>query len=507
MFSDPNDQYGITRRDFTSRLGVAAAGVVVGADIFGTRVGAAPYVGGRVLGANDKVVTASIGIHSQGNSLKKGFAKLKNVEIKTLCDVDENLFASRANDPTLKDVPTFKPGYMQDLRRVLDDKDIDAVVIAIPNHWHALASIWAAQAGKHVYVEKPASHTVWEGRQMTNAARAYSRIMQVGTMNRSRPAVRQAIKFMQDGGIGKVYMARGLCFKPRPNIGVYPDGPQPAGDKPFSRTAGGNGNDGPYTAEYLAKVDYNMWMGPAPAKPFNRNRFHYNWHWQWDYGNGDTGNQGPHQFDIARWGLGKQEHPVKVSSMGGYFGAKPTAQETPDMQTAMFEYADGTILEFGTRGEHTPDEGSVRIGNIFFGSKGWLWIDETGRNWQSYMGAVGDKNEKGPGSGAKDTNAEPVGLTTIEGGHYGNFIDAIRANDPKILTCDILEGHLSSTLPHLANISYRVGDTILFDGKTETIKDNKKASELLTREYRKGFEVPKTFPSSKETSQQASKGV
>jgi hypothetical protein len=318
--------------------------------------------------------------------------------------------------------------------------------------------------------------------------------------------VRQAIKFIQDGGIGKVYMARGLCFKPRPNIGVYPDGPMAATDKPHSFTVGTTGREGPYTAEYLAKVDYNLWMGPAPVKPFNRNRFHYNWHWQWDYGNGDTGNQGPHQFDIARWGLGKQEHPVKISSMGGYFGVKPTAQETPDMQTAMFEYADGTILEFGTRGEHTPDEGSVRIGNIFFGSKGWLWIDETGRNWQSYVGAVGEKNEKGPGSGTKDANAEPVGLTTIEGGHYGNFIDAIRANDPKILTCDILEGHLSSTLPHLANISYRVGDTLVFDGKTETVKDNKKANELLTREYRKGFEVPKSFPT-KETSQVASKGV
>jgi len=161
----------------------------------------------------------------------------------------------------------------------------------------------------------------------------------------------------------------------------------------------------------------------------------------------------------------------------------------------MFEYADGTILEFGTRGEHTPDEGSVRIGNLFFGSKGWLWIDETGRNWQSYLGPVGEKNEKGPGSGAKDPNAEPTGLTTQENPHYQNFIDAIRANDPKILTCDILEGHMSSTLPHLANVSYRVGDTIFFDGKTETVKDNKKANDLLTREYRKGFEIPKSFPS------------
>jgi predicted dehydrogenase len=501
--SEPKDGNGMTRRDFTSQLGLAAAGVVVGADVFGTRVGASAQASNRVIGANDKVVCASIGIRGQGNSLKRGFAKLKNVEIKTLCDVDENLFASRANDATLlKDVPGFKPGYVQDMRRVLDDKDIDAVIIATPNHWHALATIWALQAGKHVYVEKPASHTVLEGRLMTNAARAYNKIVQVGTMNRSRPAVIQAIKFMQGGGIGKVYMARGLCFKPRPNIGQYPDGPQPAGDKPHAFTVGGRGDVGPYTAEYLAKVDYNMWIGPAPSKPFNRNRFHYNWHWQWDYGNGDTGNQGPHQFDIARWGLGKNEHPIKISSMGGYFGEKPTAQETPDMQTALFEYADGTVLEFGTRGEHTPDEGGVRIGNIFFGSKGWLWIDETGRNWQSYMGPRGDKNEKGPGSENKDANAAPVGLTTEEGGHYGNFISAIRANDPKVLTCDILEGHLSSTLPHLANIAYRVGDTILFDPKTETVKDNKKANELLTREYRKGFEIPKSFPV-KETASRA----
>ena len=182
--------------------------------------------------------------------------------------------------------------------------------------------------------------------------------------------------------------------------------------------------------------------------------------------------------------------------MGGYFGEQPTAQETPDMQTALFEYADGTILEFGTRGEHTPDEGSVRIGNLFFGSKGWLWIEESGRKWQSYMGAVGAKNEKGPGSDASDQQAEAQGLTTIEFPHYQNFVDAIRANDPKVLTCDILEGHLSSTLPHLANIAYLVGHTLEFDGKTETVKGNeKRANELLTREYRKGFEIPKSFPS------------
>jgi predicted dehydrogenase len=491
---DKEDTTGISRRDFTARLGAAAAGLAVGGNVLGSRASAATTTAlssSRILGANDRVVIASVGIHSQGNSLKRGFAQLKNVEIKTLCDVDENLYASRANDKAVLDkVPTFKPGYQQDIRKLLEDKDIDAVVIAIPNHWHALASVWAMQAGKHVYVEKPASHTVWEGRQMVNASKRYNRIVQVGTMNRSRPAVIQAIKFMHDGGIGKVYMARGLCFKPRPNIGKYPDGPMPEGSKPFSFTVGGRGTDGPYTKEYLSKVNYDLWIGPAPVKPFNPNRFHYNWHWQWDYGNGDTGNQGPHQFDIARWGLGKNEHPVKVCSMGGYFGEQPTAQETPDMQTALFEYADGMVLEFGTRGEHTNDEGGVRIGNLFYGSKGWLWLDETGKRWQSYMGPLGARNEKGPGSGTKE-QVEEVGLTTTEFPHYQNFIDAIRANDPKILTCDILEGHMSAVLPHLANVAYLVKDTIVFDGKTETVKDNAKANQLLTREYRKGFEVPK----------------
>jgi Oxidoreductase family, C-terminal alpha/beta domain len=297
---------------------------------------------------------------------------------------------------------------------------------------------------------------------------------------------------MQDGGIGKVYMARGLCFKPRPSIGKYPDGPMAPGEK-FALTVGSTDYLPPYDAQYLSKVDYDLWLGPASKRPFNRNRFHYNWHWQWEYGNGDTGNQGPHQFDIARWGLGKQEHPVKVSSMGGYFGGE-SQQETPDMQTALYEYADGTILEFGTRGEHTNDEGGQRIGNLFYGTKGWLWIDETGRRWQSYMGPLGAKNEKGPGADTPpDAGAEPVGLTTTEFPHYQNFIDAIRANDPKKLTCDIMEGHLSSTLPHLANISYRVGHGLVFDGKSERFVDDKKADTLLTREYRKGFEIPKSL--------------
>ena len=471
----------ISRRDFASRSVLAAAAVAAGKAAFSPRAAEA-----RVLGANDRVVLASIGIRGQGDALKKGFARLPNVEIKTLCDIDENLFASRAHDPALQNVPTFKPGYQQDLRRVLEDKDIDGVLIATPNHWHALASIWAMQAGKHVYVEKPASHTVWEGRQMVEAAKKYGRIVQVGTMNRSRPAVRQAIQFIHDGGIGDVYMARGLCFKPRPSIGKYPDGPMQPGEK-YRLNVEARNDEPTYDSAYLAKVNYDLWLGPAPARPFNRNRFHYNWHWHWDYGDGDTGNQGPHQFDIARWGLRKNEHPVKVRSTGGYFG-EPSSQETPTLHTTTYEYADGKILEFATRGGYTNDEGTQRIGNLFYGTKGWVWIDgDSGRKWQSYLGR---KEEKGPGSDAPPEKGEPLGLTTIETPHYANFVDAIRAGDPKKLTCDILEGHLSASLPHLANISYRVGRSLTFDGKTEKCVGDAEADRLLTRAYRQGFAVP-----------------
>ena len=231
MASNRDEQNGVTRRDFATRVGAAAAGSRGRRRPAGARAPRARPAAGRVLGANDRVVISQVGIRGQGNSLKRGFAQLKNVEIKTLCDIDGNLAPSRINDERLKDVATFKPNFVQDLRRVLDDKDIDAIVVAIPNHWHALATVWGLQAGKHVYIEKPASHTVWEGRRMVEATKRFNKIVQVGTMNRSRPAVQQAIKFMQEGGIGKVYMARGLCFKPRPSIGKYPDGPMAPGEK------------------------------------------------------------------------------------------------------------------------------------------------------------------------------------------------------------------------------------------------------------------------------------
>jgi hypothetical protein len=222
-------------------------------------------------------------------------------------------------------------------------------------------------------------------------------------------------------------------------------------------------NEPAYDTAYLAKVSYDLWLGPAPERSFNRNRFHYNWHWHWDYGDGDTGNQGPHQFDIARWGLSKNEHPLKVRSTGGYFG-EASSQETPDLQTTAFEYADGKILEFATRGGYTNDEGTQKIGNLFYGTKGWLWIDGDGRKWQSYLGR---SDEKGPGAETQPEQggSDPHVLTSTESAHYQNFVDALRAGDPAKLNCDIQEGHLSSSLPHLANISYRIGRGLVFDGQ------------------------------------------
>jgi predicted dehydrogenase len=480
----------ITRRDFVSRAAQTAAGVAVGGSLLGaTRAQGTPTVNSRVLGANDRVVVASIGIRSQGNGLKRGFAKLDNVEVKTLCDVDENLFASRANDPALAGVPRFKPGYVQDLRRVLEDRDIDAVVVATPNHWHALATIWAIQAGKHVYVEKPASHTVWEGRQMVEAARKHNRMVQVGTNNRSAPAVRQALQFLHEGGLGEVYMARGLCYKPRPSIGRYPDGPMAPGER-YRLNAEARADEPAYDEAYLAKVDYDLWLGPASRRAFNRNRFHYNWHWHWEYGNGDTGNQGPHQFDVARWGLGQGEHPVKISSAGGLFGVADSSQETPNLHSTLFTYANGKVLEFATRGTYSNEEGTQRIGNLFYGTKGWLWIDGGGESWQSYFGR---KDEKGPGRAGTtdgDTGTSTAAPASALYPHLQNFVDAIRAGDRKKLNCEIEEGHLSSSLPHLANIAYRVGRSLTFDGARERFVNDREADALLTRSYRAPFVVP-----------------
>lgn len=396
---------------------------------------------------SDQLRVAVVGVRGRGRSHVKGFADSPDAVVTTLCDVDLNV-VGRARK-ILEEAGAPKPKVVQDIRRVLDDNDIDIVSIATPDHWHALGAIWACQAGKDVYVEKPVSHNISEGRRIVEAARKYDRVVQTGTQGRSSPAMQEAIKFIHDGGIGKVYMAKGLCYKRRKSIGHTPDAPVPEG------------------------VDYDLWLGPAPERPFSRNRFHYNWHWMWDYGTTDMGNQGVHQMDIARWGINKHELPARINGAGDKF-VYDDDQETPNTQLTTFEY-DDTLLVFEVRGLLTNDEKEVTVGNIFYGSDGYLTIGRGG--WQAYLG---EKGEPGPASSKDGPRVS----------HFQNFIDAVRNRDRSLLNADILEGHLSSALCHLGNISYRTGRKLTFDPAWENFPGDDEANSYLTRRYRKPFVVP-----------------
>ncbi|HET7180146.1 MAG TPA: Gfo/Idh/MocA family oxidoreductase [Chryseosolibacter sp.] len=435
-----------------------------GITMAGSALSAKSYA--SVIGANDRMHVAVIGIHGRGVSHIHAWSSLKNshnIHLKTLCDTDEQFFAERAK--IVVDKTGEKPLTEWDMRKVFDDKEIEAVSIATPNHWHALATIWACQAGKHVYVEKPAMHDIWEGRKMIEAARKYNRRVQVGFQNRSIPNVMAAMKFLHEGGIGEVYMARGLCIKPRDSFGIAPDSEPPA------------------------TLHYDRWLGPAPYRPYNEKRGHYNWHWFWDTGNGDTGNQGPHQFDIARWGLNKNEHPVTITSSGDVYGIDPAecAQETPNTQVSLAKYKDGKILEFETRGRYSEAESSlgIRIGNVFYGSDGYLELN--GENWKAFR-----KREEKPFADSSMKKLEDeslLGSTNAE--HFTNFLDAIKSGDNKTLHCDIQEGFYSSAVPLLCNISYRVGRQLHFNGDKEKFANDPEADGLLSSNYRNPYIVPK----------------
>jgi len=450
------------RREFIKTTAVGAAGITIGG------LGLSPKTYASVVGSNDRITIAVVGIRSRGRDHLNSWCALKenrNVRVKTICDVDEQFYAPATKIVLDKSGETVLTEW--DMRKVFDDKEIDAVSFGLPNHWHALSAIWACQAGKHVYAEKPTSHNVFEGRKMVEAASKYNVRIQTGCQNRSISSVIDAMKFLHNGGIGEVFMAKGLCYKPRDSFGIAPDGTPPE------------------------SLHYDMWLGPAPYRPYNEKRVHYNWHWFWNTGNGDTGNQGPHQFDIARWGLNKNEHPVTIFSMGGIFGIDPAecAQETPNTQTSLFKYKDGKVLEFETRGRYTNDESSleIRIGNIFYGTEGYLELD--GGTWKAFR-----KRERQPFAGSESSETRPADPTFLAapGGteHFANFLDAIRSGKDGTLNCHISEGHLSSSLPLLANIAYHLGRELTFDGATEKFVNDRDADVLLSREYRKPYVVP-----------------
>lgn len=403
----------------------------------------------RSFGANDKIRIAVLGVHGRGKSHIKGFQALDGVDVVTLCDPDLNVANDRAKQ--FKETYGQKVKVEQDLRKVLDDKNIDAVSIATPNHWHALATIWACQAGKDVYVEKPGSHNISEGRKMVEAAARYDRIVQHGVQLRSSKAIKEAVQHLRDGLIGRVYMARGLVFRWRADIGKKGFEPVPKG------------------------LDYNLWLGPAQYRPFSRDWVHYNWHWHWDFGNGDVGNQGIHETDLCMWGL-DVGFPNKVTAMGGKF-LWDDSKETPEVLSSTYLYPDeDKIIEFEVRPWCTNLEDGAGVGNIFYGKDGYMVI----KGYETYETYLGRKREPGP-KGKEGGN------------HFANFIEAVRKHDKSILDGPVETAHLASGLAHLGNISYRLGRELEFDPESERFPHDEEANKLLTRNYRAPFAVPENI--------------
>ncbi|HPM81231.1 MAG TPA: Gfo/Idh/MocA family oxidoreductase [Candidatus Anammoximicrobium sp.] len=475
----------------------------------------APHIA-KAKDPNGKLGVAVVGVRGRGGDHINGFLGDARTVILYLVDPDEKEGLKRCDQVTKKQ--GIKPKFVRDMREAFQDPAVDLVGSATPNHWHALSAIWAMQAGKDVYVEKPVCHDIAEGTAMIAAARKYGRICQVGTQCRSHQAIQEAMKFLHEGGIGDVNLARGLCYKRRKSIG-------PKGDYPVP-----------------PEVDFSLWSGPAPftTPKVTRPQFHYDWHWQRLYGNGDSGNQGPHQTDIARWGLGMDRHPSSVISYGGRLGYQAERQDdsyidagdTPNTEVSIFDYGDKCLV-FETRGLSVDDcadeelnrlfgsNKGGKVGVVFYGSEGYL-VQRTYTDCEAF-----DKQFKS--------------IKQFKGGgdHYGNFIDACISRKHQDLNADVREGHLSAALAHLGNISYYLGEAnkvsadeaakvlsgsksrddnratlertlqhlkdngndlakypislgplLKFDPAKEVFPDTPEATAMVRREYREGFVCP-----------------
>lgn len=442
-----------TRRQF---IGSSAAAVIV----------AGMKAQGKVIGANNRVRVCTIGFNGQGSTHIKDILAMKgDAEYVALCDVDANV---RAKGAQLVEAAQGKaPKLYKDMREALQQSDIDAVTIATPNHWHALAAIWAMQAGKDVYVEKPMSHNIYEGQQVAAAAKKYNRIVQHGTQSRSNATLIRDMKLIHAGFIGKIIESRGY---------VYKNG---------NRGSIGRGTPGA-APDYL---DWNLWQGPAreqqflaktgkPAKSQPGLWVHYDWHYCWEYGNGEIGNQGVHEMDIACWGHNRGL-PVSVFSAGGRFGLDDAGQ-TPNTQATTFSYADGSILTFEVRnlGSFQEFDGG-NCGNSFFGTQG-MYV--RGKGFYTYKEGTQEKREAIP------LPADAPEVAKID--RFKRFFNAVRSRKLEDVPMTVNDAHVSCAHCHLGNTAFRVGRSLEFDPKTERFKDNA-LNHFLTREYRQGFEVPK----------------
>lgn len=398
-------------------------------------------------GANERVTLALIGARNQGRNDALSAIKAGAV-FKTICDVDDAIIAKVG--PELARAQGRDLAPQKDFRRVLEDKDVDAVLIATPDHWHAIPTILACQAGKDVYIEKPLSHTIEEGQRMRDAARRYNRVVQVGTQRRSMEHFKAAVEYAASGKLGKICMIRAWMHQVRRSIGRPPDEPAPAG------------------------VDYDMWLGPAPKRPFNRNRFHYNWRFFWDYCNSELGNQGVHMLDIAMWLIaalrGPQNSlPRRVSGQAGIYWLDD-AKEVPDTQITTYDYGDFMLVwELQSFQSGHPLEGSDD-GTAFYGAEGVLVV--TGRGWQVY----GPKGELGPSGKSSG------------GSHTANFLECVKTR--RRPNADVEIGRLSTTICHLGNIATRLGRELRFDPRTETFPGDDEANALLSKPYRAPWTLP-----------------
>ena len=441
---------------------------------------------GNIIGANERINVAVCGIKSRGSSHIGGHGRQKNVCISHLVDPDSRLYEGRKKFVTNKFKNT--PDCVQDVRMVLDNKDVDVISIATPNHWHSLMSIWACQAGKDVYVEKPLSHNLFEGRKLVEAAKKYNCIVQHGTQNRSLRKWSDLANEIASGKKGKLEVALGTCHKRRKSIGFKEPTSPPS------------------------ELDFDVWTGPAPKEKYHENLVHYNWHWFWNYGNGDIGNQGVHQMDIARWMIPGAVWPKNIISIGGRFGYKDQA-ETANTQLAIFDYGE-SLLVFDVRGL----EGKTNMG-----VSNHVYFDQNARQTNVQIREThGIKNIKDPLADRGDVDI------------FENFIQAVRSRKEADLDAHVYEGHVSSGLCHLANVSYRLGEktsfrkntkpfgsnpkaseyfermqehlkdnglkleetdyivgrTLAFDASTESIKGDEEANQLLSRQYRPPYVVP-----------------
>ncbi len=430
-----------SRREFLKNTSLGAGLAVTGAS---SAFAAPSHQSTR--GANEVINTAIIGIRSQGRQHIKYQTATPGVRIVALCDPDANLFDAR-----VKEVPGGgRVKVEKDMRRVFDNKDVDCVVVAAPNYWHALATVWACQAGKDVYCEKPAHYCVSEGAKMIAAATKYDRVVQIGTHIRANTGRQEAIKLLREGVLGKIYRAKAFIHRPRNGIGSQANGPVPSG------------------------VDYDLWCGPSAKQPFNPNRFHYHWHWFWETGNGETGNNGPHLNDLLIQALDKQEElPTKISSHGGRF-VWDDQGETPNTQVSNYTYADGTVASLEIRNLDSNKVAGLGALVCVYGEKGYMVISLGGK-YETFLDSK--PGPTGSGSGAHRELAR-------------NFYDVVRSRKTEELLTPVQWGCTAASLCHLGNIAYRLGRSIEFDNKTFSCGDDAEANSLLTRTYREPFVMP-----------------